>query len=80
MDYKNITVPFLNNSAIKNKTDLFRKEFWDDSVPVEIEDIIDLKLKLDIVPTKELLKLCDTDALITSGWSLVYVDEVFICP
>lgn len=50
MDYKKIAVPFLNKLIIKDRADSFRKKFWDDSVPVEIEDIIDLKLKLDIIP------------------------------
>jgi hypothetical protein len=39
MDYKKIVIPFLNNSAIKDKAISFRKKFWDDSIPVEIEDI-----------------------------------------
>lgn len=75
MDFMNINVPFLGNLIIKNKADLFRKTFWDNSIPVEIEDIIDLKLRLDIVPTKDLLRQCDTDALITSNWNLIYVDH-----
>lgn len=74
MDYRKIIVPFLNIQTIKKQADLFRQKFWDDTIPIEIEDIIDLKLKLDIIPLKELLKLCDTDALITSNWNSVYVD------
>jgi len=74
MDYKKIIVPFLNIQRIQKQADLFRQKFWNDSIPVEIEDIIDLKLKLDIIPLKELLRLCDTDALITSNWDSIYVD------
>lgn len=74
MNYKSIVVPFLNNSKIKDNANLFRIKFWDNSIPVDTEEIIDLKLKLDIIPKKELQKLYDTDALITSNWSAVYVD------
>ena len=75
MDYKNIKIPFLDNSLISKKADLFRKNFWNDSLPVEIEDIIDLKLKLDIIPTPGLFKLSNTDALIASSWKCIYVDN-----
>ena len=74
MDYRKTIVPFLNIQTIRKQADLFRQKFWNDTIPVEIEDIIDLKLKLDIIPLKELLKGCDTDALITSNWNSIYVD------
>jgi len=74
VDYKNFNTPFLNSLKIKNKADLFRKGFWNNSIPVDIEEIIDLKLRLDTIPIKGLMKLCDTDALITSNWKSVYVD------
>lgn len=75
MNYKNIKVPFLNNADISNKVELFRKKFWDNSIPVNIERIIDLRLKLDVIPVPSLQKLCDTDALIASSWKEIYVDE-----
>lgn len=75
MNYKNIKVPFLNNADISNKVELFRKKFWDNSIPVDIERIIDLRLKLDVIPVPSLQKLCDTDALIASSWKEIYVDE-----
>jgi len=75
MDYRNIKVPFLNNADIKSKADLFRKTFWDNSIPIDIERIIDLRLKIDIIPIPNLQKLCDTDALIASSWKSVYIDK-----
>ena len=75
MNYLKIKAPFLSAAFIKNRADLFRRKYWDDSFPVEIEDIIELKLKLDIIPVSRLQKLCDTDALITSDWLSVYVDS-----
>lgn len=75
MDYSKIIVPFLDNKTIKNKADSFRSKFWDNSVPVDIEEIVDLKLKIDLVPIANLQNLCDTDALITSNWRAIYVDK-----
>ena len=75
MDYTNITVPYLKKTLIKNKADQFREKYWDDSVPVNIEDIISVKLEMDIILTPGLHRFCDTDALITSDWKSIYVDE-----
>ena len=54
---------------------MFRKKFWNNSIPIDIEKIIDITLKLDIVPLPGLTRLCDADALITSNWKFIYVDK-----
>jgi Zn-dependent peptidase ImmA (M78 family) len=74
-DYKNFKAPFLGNPEIKSKAETFRKKFWNDSIPVDIEKVIDLTLKLDVIPVPDLMKFCDTDALITSNWESIYVDK-----
>lgn len=74
MDYAKINVPFLCNLEIKNKADLFRKRFWNDSIPIDMENIIELKLKIEIVPIKRLQAFFGIDALITSNWQSVYID------
>ncbi len=75
MDYKSITAPYLNNVTIGERVELFRKEFWNDNIPVEIEDIIELKLNIGIIPIPGFLKLTNMDALIASGWKYIYVDN-----
>ena len=70
-----IRVSFLSNDEIRQKVEGFRKTYWNNSVPVEIEDIIDLKLKINIIPIPGLQDLCDTITLITSGWDSIYVDN-----
>lgn len=75
MDYKNIVAPYLNNVTIGERVELFRKKFWNNDIPVEIEDIIELKLNIDIIPIPGFLKLTNMDALITSGWKYIYVDN-----
>ncbi len=75
MDYNKIKIPYLDKERIKTKADLFRKNFWNDSIPIDIEKIIDFRLKIDIVPLQDLFNRCDTDALITSDWKLIYIDS-----
>jgi hypothetical protein len=74
MDYKKVSIPFLDNSVIKSKADNFRNKFGNNSVPVDIEKIIDIKLGIDIIPSPGLQYLCDTDALISSNWKSILVD------
>ncbi len=89
MASKKINIPFLNNRTIKRKADSFREKLWDDNVPVDIENIIDLRLKMDVIPVVKLQERCDTDALIFSNWKSIYVDKdralpeqikIFFCP
>lgn len=75
MNYNKIKVPFLGNTQIKSKAEFFRKKFWNNSIPVDIEYIADVKLKLDIVLVKGLQEQCDIDALISSNWQIVYIDH-----
>jgi Zn-dependent peptidase ImmA (M78 family) len=74
MLYKNINVPFLGKNYIKKKADLFRRQFWDNSIPINIEKIIEFKLKIDIVPTPMMMDRCGADALIASNWQILYID------
>jgi len=75
MDYKKIKVPFLNNKEIKNKVDLFRAKYWNKIIPIDMEEIVELKLKVDIFPIPNLQNSFGMDAFITSNWSLIYIDE-----
>jgi Zn-dependent peptidase ImmA (M78 family) len=75
MYFKSITAPYLNNVTIGEKVELFREKFWNDAVPVEIEDIIELKLNIGIFPVPGFLRLADMDALITSTFKYIYVDN-----
>jgi len=70
MNYSNIKIPLIHKEEIKRKADLFREKFWDDSVPVDIEKIIDVKLRINIIPLPNL-----GDAFISSDWKSIYVDQ-----
>jgi len=75
MNYKNIRIPFLDKNLIKNKADIFKQQFWDNSIPVDIEKIIDVKLQIEVILVENLQSLCDTDALISSNWQSIYIDQ-----
>lgn len=75
MNYQKIIVPYLGNTKIEKETGRFREKFWDDNVPVDIEFIIDVKLRVNVIPIPSFLKLANIDALITSDWKSIYVDR-----
>ncbi len=75
MKYKSITVPFVGNFHIKKKADEFRLKFWGNEIPVEIEEIVELKLKIRIIPIPDLMNQCGVDAQITSDFKSIYVDQ-----
>jgi len=75
MKYKNIAVPFVGNSYIKNKADEFRLKFWGKDIPVEIEEIVEIKLKIKVIPIPDLMSQCGVDAQITSDFTSIYVDQ-----
>ncbi|MCX6745647.1 MAG: ImmA/IrrE family metallo-endopeptidase [Candidatus Parcubacteria bacterium] len=68
-------IPYFKNQELKQKADEFRIKNWGDSVPVEIEQIIESKLGIGIIPIPGLYKQCNADALISSDWKTIYVDN-----
>ncbi|MCK5061657.1 ImmA/IrrE family metallo-endopeptidase [Candidatus Parcubacteria bacterium] len=75
MDYKEFKAPFISNEDIKGQADLFRKKYWGDIIPVEIEIIIEGKLAIEIIPVPGLKRQCNADAFISSDWKSVSVDN-----
>jgi Zn-dependent peptidase ImmA (M78 family) len=75
MKYKNTSVAFIGNREIKTKADEYRIKFWGKNIPVEIEKIIEIKLKIRIIPIPDLMEQCGIDAQITSDFSAIYVDQ-----
>lgn len=75
MNYGKIKAPYIGSSEIKIKADEFRDKYWNNNLPIDIEKIIDVDLKVSIIPLPNLEKLCDTNALIASDWESLYVDK-----
>lgn len=75
MKYKNTVVPFVGNYEIKRKADNYREKLWGSKIPVKIETIIEIKLKIKIIPIPNLFKLCSVDSQISSDFSSIWVDQ-----
>jgi len=71
---KKIKIEFIDKPIFKIEADKFREEYWDDTLPVDIEKIIEA-IGIDIIPIPEMFRLLKIDALITSDWSAIYVDN-----
>jgi len=68
-------IPFFKNDELKQKAHEFRSKYWGDSIPVDIEQIIEFKLSINIIPVPGLYRKCNAYALISSDWQTIYVDN-----
>jgi len=68
-------IPYLSDEKIKKIAGDFRTKFSGNSIPIEMEDIIELKLKMYIALSPGLKYLHGIDMLITSDFKSIYVDE-----
>ena len=59
MNYKNVVVPYLKNIEIEKRAELFRDKLWSNNLPVDIEYIIDIKLKINVIPVPGFLKFAN---------------------
>jgi len=75
MNYTEIKIPFVSDIEIRRQANNFREKYWEGVLPVDVEKIIDVKLKIDIIPVPEMEKIAYTNALITSNWESIYVDK-----
>jgi hypothetical protein len=75
MNYRKISVPYINSGDIEKAAYALRKKFLKDEIPVDIEGIIEIGLKINIVPALNFLKEVGIDTLITSDWKNIYVDH-----
>lgn len=67
---------FIHNDEIRQIADSTREKYSDgDELPVIMEDIIEIKLNIDIVPIAELSSRYGIDGFITGNFKEIYVDE-----
>jgi len=71
----NLDVRFLPYREIVDIAEDFLRENNIDTIPVPIEDIIDIDYGIDIIPTPGLLSVLETDGFITPDFSCIYVDQ-----
>lgn len=75
MDYSKFKITPLSNKQIRDEADRIRAEFWGKKIPVDVEHILEIGLKIHIVPLPGLQEQTSFDSFITSGWEKVYVDN-----
>lgn len=72
----NIKVPFKNHGHIKVVAENFLKKYHPkDTYPIPIEEIVEFKLGLDIIPLPSLHKAFDIDGFLSSDRTSISVDE-----
>ena len=72
----NLGIDTLSFADLRKRAADFLQQFpARSSVPVDIEGIVDLDLRIHVFPVPSLHKLCDTDAFISSDCTRITVDE-----
>jgi Zn-dependent peptidase ImmA (M78 family) len=71
----NIGVQYLSYNEIAKKAERFLNDNSVKSIPVPIEEIIDLQYGIDIIPIPDLSKQCGVDGFIYSDFSGICVDD-----
>ena len=67
--------PYIPKELIWQEAENFRAEFWpEDSLPVDIEAIVEKRLKLNIQPEHDLLSELDIDAYLRVDFTGIIVD------
>ncbi len=75
MDYSKLKIKPLSNQQIMEAADKIRAKFWGNKIPVNIENILEIGLKISIIPSPGLQDRGDIDSFISSDWKNVYVDN-----
>jgi len=71
-----LCVPHLSYDELRGiAADFLRRHHPAGSIPVPIEEIIEIRLHLDVIPTPGLQTVFDVDAFITSDMESIFVDE-----
>ena len=71
-----VKVEWLSEDKLRTHADSFLSRYHPSrSIPIPIEEIIDLALKVDIVPTPGLKRGFEVDAFISRDMATIYVDE-----
>lgn len=76
MDPRKIVPAKLTMSEIRDIAERFRTEYiFNDSIPVDIERIIESTMGICIIPVKSLQHDCDMEGFISRDFKSIYLDE-----
>ncbi len=71
-------IDFLNESKIEEIAEEFRSTFWDSRIPIDIELIIEKRLKLDLIPVSQMKRDYGIEAFISLNMKEIYYDSNII--
>ena len=75
MDYNKFKCKWIDPKPLCKMADETRDKYWPDpKLPVNSEEIVEFKLKLDIDPLKDLFSTCDIDAYLKRDLTGIVVD------
>lgn len=75
MDYNKFKCKWIDPKPLCKMADETRDKYWPDpKLPVNSEEIVEFKLKLDIDPIKDLFSTCDIDAYLKRDLTGIVVD------
>ncbi|MEI8226346.1 MAG: ImmA/IrrE family metallo-endopeptidase [Bacteroidota bacterium] len=76
MDPRKIISVKLTLEKIRETAEEFRGEHvFDNSLPVDIEHVIEATMGISIIPIENLQKLCDMEGFISKDFKTIYVDK-----
>lgn len=73
IDFKKL-IPYKKISEIQSIADSFRDKYWDSSIPIDIELVIERDFNILVIPIEGLKQNCQTDAMILSNLEEIVYD------
>jgi Zn-dependent peptidase ImmA (M78 family) len=74
VDYAGVQIPFLRDDEIRRRADEFRRKYWSDTLPVDIELIAERNLNLLIIPIPNLRYQAHTEAYLSGDLKEIAYD------
>jgi len=66
----------ISQEKIREEAEIFREQYiFSDSLPVDIEHVIEATMGIRMIPVEGLQKACDMEGFISTDFKSIYVDE-----
>jgi hypothetical protein len=76
LDFVNFKCRWIDKKELRELAEQLRKEYWPEGIlPIDMVEIIELRLELDVEPVLGLLSVLDMDAYLKTDLSGIVVDQ-----